>query len=487
MQDLEQPVMNLTTSDKQTLIKNWAEGYKSQLNEYNYEIENIEGEIPHELEGTIFRNGPGKFEVNGQKFGHIFDGDGMICRIAFSQGKAYFQNSYVRTEGYLAEKKAGKILYRGFGTQKPGGFLANIFDIKFKNAANTNVLHWGDKLLAMWEGGKPHQLNPQTLETIGLDDLNGLLDPNKSFSAHPKIIDDVLVNFGVQGITNQQLVIWELDKNGNKLKEKSFPMEGFAFLHDMLITPNYYIFIQHPFKIGALPFLFGFQSIEQCFGFDKNKPAKIIVISRHEDNQMNIIEGDSFFGFHHGNAWEKDDHIYFQSCCSDVYPQMTQENSDMSKIAYDKFPTSNLYQFKVSLTSPKVTREKLDNRGCEFPCVHPNWVGKENRYIYMNVTDNNNGGGPLQNIIKLDLTGEATQVWNPSPTAFAGEPIFVPHPEKNGEDDGWLVSLVYDSSTNKSYLAILSAQDINQVVAKLHLSHHIPHGFHGTWTSKAFI
>jgi all-trans-8'-apo-beta-carotenal 15,15'-oxygenase len=486
MQQLEKPVVKKTAAEKSALVKNWAKGYQSQNQEYKYWIEEIEGVIPTEIQGTLFRNGPGNFEINGQKFGHIFDGDGMISAITFVEGKARFQNCYVRTEGYLKEQSAGKILYRGFGTQKPGGWLANIFDLKLKNAANTNVIYWGGKLLAMWEGGKPHQLNPYTLDTLGLDDLDGLLELNKSFSAHPRIIDDVLINFGVQGINNQKLVIWEFDRQGHKLKEQSYPLEGFAFLHDMLVTPNYYIFIQHPFKIDSLPFLFGFKSIEQCFSFDQTKPAKIIIISRHQAQKMEIIESDSFFGFHHGNAWEKDGDIYFQSLCSNSYPEMTEDNLDLSKLDYDQFPTGNIYQFKVSLSSKTVTREKLDERGCEFPCVHPNWVGKESRYLYLSVADSTEGG-PLQNIMKLDWQSGEKQVWNPSPTAFAGEPVFIPHPTRHGEEEGWIVSLVYDASTHRSYLAILSAQDINHVVAKLHLSHHIPYGFHGSWTSEVFI
>ncbi len=481
-------IIDQTTTRKKTLIENWAKGYQSQVKEYRYWLDHIEGIIPDELEGTLFRNGPGQFEVNGQKFGHIFDGDGMICQITLSQGKAHFQNRYVQTEGYLKEKKASKILYRGFGTQKPGGWLANIFDTKFKNAANTNVLYWGKKLLAMWEGGKPHQLNPKTLATMGLDSLNGLLEPRKSFSAHPKIIGNTLINFGVQGITNQELIIWELDKQGNKVQEKSYPLEGFAFFHDMLVTPNYYIFIQHPFEVKVLPFLLGFKTIEQCFNFDSTKPAKIILISRHEDNELTVLESDSFFGFHHGNAWEKDGSIYFQSCCSEFFPQVTENHGDMSKIEYDKFPTSNIYQFQVSLESKTVTRKKLDHRGCEFPSLNPNWVGKENRYLYMNVTDSCDGGGPLQNIIKLDLQSNKTQVWNPSETAFAGEPIFVPSQNNNNEEDqGWLLSLVYDASKHRSYLVILDAENINRVVAKLHLNHHVPYGFHGSWTSEVFI
>jgi hypothetical protein len=83
---------------------------------------------------------------------HPFDGDGMITALRFAGGSAELRNRFVRTEGWLAEEQADRVLYRGvFGTQKPGGPLANAFDLRLKNIANTHVVRLGDQLLALWE------------------------------------------------------------------------------------------------------------------------------------------------------------------------------------------------------------------------------------------------------------------------------------------------------------------------------------------------
>jgi all-trans-8'-apo-beta-carotenal 15,15'-oxygenase len=68
-----------------------------------------------------------------------------------------------------------------------------------------------------------------------------------------------------------------------------------------------------------------------------------------------------------------------------------------------------------------------------------------------------------------------------------GEPIFVPHPQATEEDQGWVLSLVYDASNHRSDLVILDAQDISNPVAKLHLKHHIPYGLHGSWVGINFM
>ncbi|MEO1125615.1 MAG: carotenoid oxygenase family protein, partial [Cyanobacteria bacterium J06639_16] len=244
---------------------------------------------------------------------------------------------------------------------------------------------------------------------------------------------------------------------------------------------------QHPFQVKGLPFLLGFKTIEQCFDFNPKQPTKIIVISRHGNHDLEILETESFFGFHHGNAWEKDGKIYLESICSQSFPQKQEAELDFTKIDFDIFPKGELWEFELDLAKKTVNRRKIEERGCEFPSVNPMWVGKEHRYLYMNACDSPTGNGPLQAILKLDKESRDRQLWNPAPRGFAGEPIFVPRPNGVEEEDGWLISLVYDAETHRSYVVILDAQNLDQVIAKLYLEHHIPHGFHGNWASKVFV
>lgn len=94
--------------------EDWQKGYESLKQEGNYWIDDVEGQIPTELHGTLFRNGPGLLDVNGQPIHHPFDGDGMISAIAFHNGRAHFRNRFIRTTGYLEEQKAGKFSIAAF-------------------------------------------------------------------------------------------------------------------------------------------------------------------------------------------------------------------------------------------------------------------------------------------------------------------------------------------------------------------------------------
>jgi all-trans-8'-apo-beta-carotenal 15,15'-oxygenase len=53
---------------------------------------------------------------------------------------------------FVKEQKADRILFRNtFGTQPQGGAATNAFNLRLKNPANTNVVEWGNRLLALWE------------------------------------------------------------------------------------------------------------------------------------------------------------------------------------------------------------------------------------------------------------------------------------------------------------------------------------------------
>ncbi|MFP5269503.1 carotenoid oxygenase family protein [Coleofasciculus sp.] len=473
----------------------WKRGYQSQPNEYDYWIEDIEGEIPPALNGTLFRNGPGLLDIHGQPLRHPFDGDGMICAIAFNQGRVHFRNRFVRTEGFLKEQEAGKMLYRGvFGTQKPGGWLANAFDIDIKNIANTNVIYWGGKLLALWEAAEPYRLDPKTLDTLGKDTLDGILAEGEAFGAHPWIDPSCnqdggapcLVNFAIKPGFSTKITIYELDEAGTLKRGQCHTVPGFAFIHDFAITPNYCIFFQNPVTYNPFPFLLGLKGAGQCVDFQPNAPTRILVIPRHGNKQMQVLESEAGFIFHHGNAFEQGEQICVDSIC---YESLTQVDSeiDYRDVDFDAIAPGQLFRFTLNLADATVQRQRLLERSCEFPCVHPDHVGRPYRYVYMGVAHNPTGNAPLQAIAKFDVTTGEEQIWSAAPHGFVSEPIFVPHPEAKREDEGWVLTLVYDSSHHRSDVVILDSRDLSVgAIARLHLKHHIPYGLHGSWTSTVF-
>lgn len=472
--------------------EDWVSGYRSQPNEYSYWISDVEGQIPADLEGTLFRNGPGLLEVGGQSVKHPFDGDGMISSIAIQDGRAYFRNRFVRTAGYVAEQQAQKPLYRGvFGTQKPGGPLANAFDLKLKNIANTHIIYWADRLLALWEAAEPHRLDPSTLETLGLDYLNGLIAPGGSFTAHPRVDpghhgQPRLVGFSAKPGLSTTITLYELDSDGNPLSQHHHTVPGFAFLHDFALTPNYAIFFQNPVSFGPLPYLLGFKGAAECIRFDPKQPTRIIAIPRNGTDPLRVIPTDSCFVFHHANAFEQDGQIVIDSICYDRFPSL-EGSADYRTVDFDQVPAGQLWRFTVDPVAETAQVETLVSRCVEFPTLHPDRMGLPYRHLFIGTAQAPQGNAPLQALLKLDTHTGETQIWSAAPRGFMGEPLFVPRPGGNAEDDGWVLILLYNAERGCSDLVILDGQEIaTGPIARLKLSHHVPYGLHGSFVPQYF-
>src|SRR2546428_10861532 len=79
----------------------------------------VVGEIPRDLRGTYYRNGPNQaFEPIGRY--HWFDGDGMIHAIHLEDGRASYRNRWVLSDGLKEERAAGQGVHPGLLGRQPG-------------------------------------------------------------------------------------------------------------------------------------------------------------------------------------------------------------------------------------------------------------------------------------------------------------------------------------------------------------------------------
>ena len=478
--------------------EDWAGAYCNVEEELsNVTLKVIEGSIPKEINGTFYRNGPGRLERSGQWVHHPFDGDGMIASIKFKNGQSTFNNRYVRTQAWEEEEKAGKFIYRGvFGTQKPGGIFANAFDVRLKNIANTHVVKLGDKLLALWEASSPHALDPSNLSTIGLSNLNGILHKSEAFSAHPHFDPGhhakkrMMVTFGVQTGPKSTIRLMEFATEGCNageiINDRKDTFKGFAFLHDFAITPNWAIFLQNAVSFNPLPFVFGYKGAGQCLSSKRESQGKFWLIPRdsgkYKGSEPKIINAPSGFVFHHLNAYEKENNIILDSIFYEDFPSIG-PNEDFKQINFKELPEGILKRVHINLSNNSIESKILSNQCCEFAMVNPLKVGLDAEYCWMATAAQKKGNGPLQSIKKLNLISGEEIFWSAAPRGFVSEPIFIPKQNSRQEDIGWVIDLIWNSETNSTELVILNSKDLQQK-ARVKIPIKIPHGLHGSWVEN---
>ncbi len=463
-------------------------GFETQFEEYDYTVsaDEISGEIPSEIAGTLFRNGPGRLKIGEHKYGHWFDGDGMLNAITIDKGKLHYKNRYVRTPKYIEETAAQKILYRGVGTQRPGGFLNNM--LRFPgNAANTSVVYHGGRLLTLWEGGDPWELDPATLETKGAHKFDGKLKRGMPFSAHGKIHPRTgyYYNFGFMGALN----FYKINPDGEMEDSIRHVVGNYAMCHDFAMTDKHAIFFLCPavFK-HPLQFVFGFKSIMQAMDYDETMPTKIVVVSLDDLKVVREFETSSFFAFHFSNAYEEGDELVADVCRTDRMGAMDAVADVFADVEFEDDGSACFYRYRLNLATGEVKGHKHEGvLGGDFPMWDERRTGLLNNFAYTATFVENGTPYSFNALQKVDLRTGKANIYDFGPGRFTSEALFIPRSPDAAEDDGWMVSVVFNAHSGNSEVVLLDAQTMDKEVATVRLRNHIPHGFHGHFTHQVFL
>ncbi|MEN0005592.1 MAG: carotenoid oxygenase family protein [Bacteroidota bacterium] len=479
------------------LLKTYFSATRKVETEYQNHKLSIQGELPPALQGTLFRNGNGCFEHQGVQYHHLFDGDGMITKFEFKDGKIRYSNRYVRTKEFVEENEAGKMLYRSFGTNLPGGPLKNMLKMRFKNAANTSVIWHGGKMLALWEGGLPHEIDPVTLETVGRYDYEGVLindfsaidkwiNPELPFSAHPKLHEatGVLHNFGTAAGAKQRLVLYEVQADGTAAKSQIIPMEEVTFTHDFVLTQNgRKIFFLTPVSFDLLQAFSGLQSPVASIRVDHSKKTKVIVVDA--DQTVHELEMDFCFVFHFANGYDVgEDKVVIDGYIMEDFPSAEAMKTFLEGEVGEEDAAPMLTRFELDLSRKQVKTSNLSPYPGELPNVAPTKEGRLNRYIWNIAGTPETTNMVLHGVAKVDAHERQTMYKDLKPH-LPGEPIFVPRPNPKAEDDGWILMLLFDTIEAETRLLVLEADTLEEV-ASAKLPHNIPLGFHGMWLDQHF-
>ena len=452
----------------------------------------LEGTLPPDLVGTLLRNGNGRFEHYGVPYEHLFDGDGMVARFVFDGQSVRYRNRYVRTREFVAEEKAGRMLYRSFGTNLPGGLRANFGKLQFKNTANTSLVQHGGHLLALWEGGLPHALDPASLATLGRFDYDGVLrnpfswldqriTPEMPFSAHPKVhpTTGVLHNFGTVAGTTHRLVLYEVSPAGQARLAHVLPMPEATFAHDFVLTASgHQIFFLTPVAFDVLRAFSGLTSPAASIKVNRTQATQVVVVD--PTGTVHRLTTDFGFVFHFVNGYQDTDGtLVADALLMDDYPDTLSIKAYLQGQLPDDARQARFTRFRLDLATGRVTRTPIADHEGELPEINPAYVGQPYRYAWTIGRPPSHPLPLLDHLLKLDVqTGAACVAYQPR--TLCSEPVIIPRQPSEAEDDAYLTYLRYDAQADATDLLVADAATLAPL-ARLRLPHNIPLGFHGLW------
>jgi carotenoid cleavage dioxygenase-like enzyme len=429
-----------------------------------YDLE-IEGELPRELNGALYRIGPNPHFTPRGRY-HWFDGDGMVHAFLLRDGRAAYRNRYVRTAGLTAEMKVGRALYGGL-LEQPRELPPDM--PPFKNAANTNIIGYANRMLALWEAGLPHELKPETLETVGTYDFGGKL--NGPMTAHPKFdpVTGDLLFFGY-GPFPPYVTWYRAGRDGKLIESRGIDTGLPAMMHDFIATDNYAIFF-------VCPSVFHIENAAQgkpLVAWEPQHGTRIGAMNR-KTGEVKWFQDEAFYVFHFLNAYEENGSLIVDGCRMAAL--------DMTGNSFGGNPPLP-WRWSLNLQDGSLRQNQIDDVSNEFPRFDERLAGRKHRYGYFVGGPNQSldSDQPFQALLKRDYQTGKLETHSLGNNFMPGEPVFVPRSKSSGEDDGWILAVWYDAERNRSEMVVLDAHDFaRRPIARVKLQHRVPWGFHGNW------
>ncbi|PWF48545.1 carotenoid oxygenase family protein [Massilia glaciei] len=438
----------------------------------------VRGRLPADLDGVFFRNGPGRFELGGERYHHWFDGDGMAQRWQIGGGKVSHCGSFVRTQKFTEESKAGRFLYSTYGTKIDRSPMKSNDTL---NAANTNLLPFNGRLYALWEGGSATELDPATLATIGLktwrDDLKSM-----PFSAHPKRDPDgSLWNFGALPGTDT-LALYHIGAAGAVLAAGMVNIADLTMVHDFAVSAKHLIFLVPPYTFrndASKSFLDQHVWVGSGAGA---RPMRVVVVDKATLTLRRVFELPPRMVFHFGNA--------FDDGATTRFDAVLHEGDVLGELGGimrgERAPVpgrSSATQITLDYAAGTAREARLFGAS-EFPGVMPQVATRRHRRLALLSAGGagGNGGRILNTVNLVDTDSGKADSYRFDAGWQVEEHVLVPRRNARSETDGYLVGVAQDSGRLQTVLTVFDAAHVKDgPVALARLPYRAPHCFHGNF------
>jgi carotenoid cleavage dioxygenase-like enzyme len=442
----------------------------------------VDGKLPSDLSGAFIRTGPdAQFPL---RQGNIpFDGEGHVSQFRFENGNVHFKSRYVRNERYLAQDKAGKILfpmYRNPYMDDPS------VKGKSRGTHNTHIIHHNGKLLALKEDSPPAAMDLNTLETLDpVYRFDGQLK-SETFTAHPKLDSKTgnLVAFGYEarGFNTTDVNVFEYTPKGKKVWEAWIKVPYVGMLHDFAVTENFIVFYVIPLKFDQAqiekggphwswwpgePTYFGYmrrggdgKDIQWVKGPERSATH---VMGAFDDGKQVVIDVESslsnpfpFMPMHDGSRW---DPVKGGSIITRLSVDLTQK-------------TPKDYGIEVLYPGMLLALPRQDDR---YNTAHY-------RYGFGSV-ELQEAGVRKNGIARMDVQNRTRTFWQAPQGASLGEICHAPKNDKAPEGAGYLMAVAtYAAENGRADLVILDAERVEAgPVATVKLPTRIVGQIHGWW------
>jgi carotenoid cleavage dioxygenase-like enzyme len=271
----------------------------------------------------------------------------------------------------------------------------------------------------------------------------------------------------------------------------TFTPTKLSYIHSFSVTENYAVFFFYAVSVDATQMWdANFHVFETLVGGNTSESTDIYVVNLKNGKVQGPFLTHYTFSVHHANAYEKNENELVVDLSPSPfenfkeYPNMdnmlnpaeVDDRNDTSTCADKEFTryTINMASGNVGVTEfPNTLGSRYINK-FDFPTINEDYRGKKYCIMY-GVSAFSYSRTAL---VKKNVCDSSKDKVLYLENHYTTEMSFVPNPAGDKEDDGALVTIVFDGDKEQSYFYVIDAATFTPI-NKAYLPHNIPWSAHG--------
>lgn len=482
--------------------------------------ENTKFRVPDWINGTFIRNGAAQISFGSDKriLSSWLDGFAKLHKFKFNDGKVLFSGKMLEPPNYLDSVKKGELTpqmtLNRFNTKAEEWTFLEKMKISEKTLMktsfdNNNPALWriGPKnpekgiYMAVTDAPIPMRFNITDLSSMGLlypptfpMTMTGCAHYQREIGTDNSL--NLYMRIDMHGRQFAELMRWRPQDSYQtpQTVAKWFPKK-MSYIHSFSITENYAIVFFYPVGVDATKFFSsGFHIMETLGQFPNDKLTDIYTVHLKTGEVTEFPNNpDIRFAIHTANAYEMDEQRIRIDLVTNNYANL-RDFARLDKMlnpppyTNDSSNDEVLMHHILHLGDGTVgSFARADSRPIhrfvhhfDFPIINELYRGKKYCIVY--------GWSEYtysyQVLTKKNMCDDSEDKTWYTPNHYSGEMYFIGNPENKSEDDGILITIVYDGPKEQSYLLMLDANSFTEL-NRAYLPVNIPMSFHGMYYPEA--
>lgn len=440
-----------------------------------------QGAPPSWLRGTLFRNGPGRFDRGKEKVSHWFDGLGLLHALTLDGDAVTYRSHFVRSRDFRQSRQTGRIDSPGFACDPCRNLfrkVASFFCIDATDNTNINVIKQGRHYLALTELPVAVEFDPRTLRSLRSHRYQDRIGEGAT-TAHPHQEGEWLFN---QVLHYSAKPTYRFYRQLGLEPRQEFARVGVddvSYVHSFGMSRSWIVHTCCPLQVSPLSLLLRDRPFIENFRWRPERGTRFHLLPKPgEKHQQRTLKGEPFFTFHHVNSVDGCDGTVAVDLIGYDDARII-EQLRLARLARGEgVEFGRFRRYRVDPRGKgKVEKELQSEHALELPNIpYRAFQARPYRYLY-GISADRASSLFYDRLIKLEVDTDQAMWWHQE-GYFPGEPVFVADPRSDQEDGGVLLSLVLAAEEGRSFLLVLDAQTMREL-ARATLPMVVPHGFHG--------